>query len=51
MALGQWGTDVQVHDYFVTADFQTDDPKEAAVGVGVCPQGVHCLPVFGDGCD
>lgn len=26
---GQWGTDVQVHDYFVTADFQTDDPKEA----------------------
>ena len=32
---GQWGTDVQVHDYFVTADFQTDDPKEAARGRGL----------------
>ncbi|CAJ1425637.1 unnamed protein product [Effrenium voratum] len=26
---GQWGTDVQVHDYFVTSNCQTDDPKEA----------------------
>jgi len=26
---GQWGTDVQLHDYFVTAEFQTDDPSEA----------------------
>eukprot|EP00933_Yihiella_yeosuensis_P021783 TRINITY_DN17190_c1_g1_i1.p1 TRINITY_DN17190_c1_g1~~TRINITY_DN17190_c1_g1_i1.p1 ORF type:complete len:580 (-),score=97.42 TRINITY_DN17190_c1_g1_i1:131-1870(-) len=26
---GQWGTDVQIHDFFVTATWQTDDPKEA----------------------
>ncbi|CAK9000201.1 unnamed protein product [Durusdinium trenchii] len=26
---GQWGTDVQVHDYFFASDLQTDDPDEA----------------------
>jgi len=26
---GQWGTDVQLHDFFATSNIQTDDPKEA----------------------
>ncbi|CAE7186115.1 F8H [Symbiodinium pilosum] len=26
---GQWGTDVQLHDFFVTSNIQTDDPAEA----------------------
>ncbi|CAE6971514.1 F8H, partial [Symbiodinium natans] len=26
---GQWGTDVQLHDFFVTSNIQTDDPSEA----------------------
>ena len=46
---GQWGTDVQVHDYFVTADFQTDDPKEAARGRGLpwgTPGNGKCYGVF-----
>ena len=25
---GQWGTDVQLHDFFVTSNIQTDDPAE-----------------------
>ena len=33
---GQWGTDVQLHDYFVTAEFQTDDPSEVATSVEDC---------------
>ncbi|CAE8605501.1 unnamed protein product, partial [Polarella glacialis] len=26
---GQWGTDVQVHDFFATSSIRTDDPAEA----------------------
>eukprot|EP00927_Polykrikos_kofoidii_P086748 TRINITY_DN9816_c0_g1_i2.p1 TRINITY_DN9816_c0_g1~~TRINITY_DN9816_c0_g1_i2.p1 ORF type:complete len:625 (+),score=87.96 TRINITY_DN9816_c0_g1_i2:54-1928(+) len=26
---GQWGSEIQIHDFFLTSDYRTDDPREA----------------------